>query len=141
MIPQKVLFAWHRNGWQPYSWFWWRHWFDWAALLREGHAVWRRGWYGYAPRDLWSLDAYLATWLPYAIKEFRERNNGHPCDMASKQWDKELRAMEAGWIAARHILEQCGHACWTEKGHGVRWEKQWNSGSKIFMKRFFHLWY
>ena len=138
---QTVFFCWHHNGWRRYSRRWWMHWFDWLELYRELRSVWRRGWYGYAPRDLWSLDYYLAAWLPYALRDFRERNAGYPSSLTPEQWEKELRLMEHGWIAAQHLHWECEHDCYAGKDHDAYWGRRWEYCSKIFMKRFFHLWY
>lgn len=140
-MKKETLFSWHRNGWDRWSWYWWKHWFNWKALYRDVRDMWYRANYGYAPRDLWSLDHYLASWMPHALEEFRSRACGHPSSLTEDQWNEELMIMQHGWIAAQHILWQCDHECYSMAEHDAYWGRHWHYCHKIFMKRFFSLWW
>lgn len=135
----KTLFDWHRNPYRTFCRSWWRHWFDLRSLWHELKDMWHRANYGYGKRDLWALDYYLASWLPSALRDFRTRKAGRPGNVGQKQWEKELRLMEYGWIAAQHIQWEC--ECYAEPGHDAYWERRWDYCSKIFMRRLFSLWY
>src|SRR5664279_5964303 len=52
-------------------------WLYWHNLREEVRAFWQRGRYGYARRDWWSLDCYLCTWLPRAIRDYQDGSGIH----------------------------------------------------------------
>lgn len=135
----KTLFAWHCNPWRKYSRRWWLHWFDLKDLWCELKCMWHRANYGYSNRDLWSLDMYLTSWLPSALKEFRENKMAYPASLTSEKWDHELKMMELAFVAAKHLNMDC--ECFSEDGHDAYWRRRWDYCSKVFMKRFFNLWW
>lgn len=139
MNPKRTLFNWHRNGYRRYCRNWWLHWFDLKDLFHEIADMWHRANYGYGKRDLWALDYYLAAWLPHALHDFRMRDAGWPGNMSKQQWEKELRLMEHGWIAAQHLQWEC--ECYANPDHDAYWQRRWDYCSTIFMQRLFHLWY
>lgn len=52
-----------------YIWDWWKFPYD---LYRELKAFYKRGMYGWADCDTWSLDVYLASWLPDALESYKD---------------------------------------------------------------------
>ena len=114
-------------------------------LWFELKAMWQRAYRGYADKDLWSIDMYLAQWLPVAIKQFRETTYSVPMGLSKQQWDHELKIMEHAFIAAQHMQLTGVCTCWDSNTfdgvkHDAYWKRRWLYCSRIFMKRFFHLW-
>ena len=64
-----------------------------------------RGMRGYADSDLWSLDSYLSSWLPAALKQLKEDKHGYPGDLTEKKWDKILDQMIEAFEIDYKILE------------------------------------
>lgn len=60
----------------PHEWF-----FD---LYREIRRCIHRGIYGYADVDVWNLTNYLIVWLPDALRQLAEEENGCPQDLFDK---------------------------------------------------------
>jgi len=54
----------------------------------ELKAFYQRGLYGYSDRDLWSLDEYLSSWMPSALRELEEK----PIDWNYEEVDLEEMA-------------------------------------------------
>lgn len=75
------------------------------------HLKWfvQRGYRGYSDRDNWSIDYYLNSWLPAALRNLKN-SHGYPVDMLPIQYQmsgedipKEIcEAAHANW---RNILE------------------------------------
>lgn len=75
------------NGWVPFCSQWWGEIFSIPYdLFRELRAFYQRGMYGYADCDLWSLDDYLAEWIPSALADLKET----PVDHAASGMDLDL---------------------------------------------------
>ena len=60
-------------------------------------SFYQRGKRGYSDRDLWNLDLYLATWLPEAIENFLNNNNGYPAELTEQEWKDILQKMIMGF--------------------------------------------
>jgi len=68
------------------------------------HAIywhWERSIYGFADCDLWSLDWYLLTWLPGALRQLRDNGHGYPGTdeeggRTPEEWDATLTRMADG---------------------------------------------
>lgn len=141
----NTLFSWHCNPWRKYSWRWWLHWLDVKDLLFEIKQMWQRAHRGYADKDLWSIDMYLAQWLPAALQQFRETTHSVPMSLTSQQWEHELKMMEHAFIAAQHVQWTGVCTCWQSNTfdgikHDAYWKRRWLYCSGIFVKRFFNLW-
>lgn len=52
-------------------------WEQFCYWLNELRSMWERARYGYSDRDLYSLDRYLLTWLPEAIRKLKD-GHGYP---------------------------------------------------------------
>lgn len=98
-----------------------------GQVLRDGPKdAWRavkwfvqRGRRGWSDRDLWSLDSYLAEWLPDALRALKERKHGVPMEMfdegsdyspeateiAVKRWNATLDQMIEGFVAWQRITD------------------------------------
>lgn len=94
----------------------------------------QRGWRGYSDRDLWSLDAYLASWMPAALAHLGRTKRGTPIGMTPKGWDTRLRIMREGFEAANAL----GDIPSTEESK--RLKRQMDRGLKMFAECFLNLW-
>lgn len=99
----------------------------------------QRGRRGYADCDLWSLDWYLLSWLPKAIRELKTISYGHPIGIKShKEWKKILTRMADG-LEAGYTLVDLGYNI-RQKDRRLKLEKQFNEGMGLFVKYFVNLW-
>lgn len=119
-----------RAGYRRWIWPWWKHWLDPRTYWYDLITFYQRGRRGWADRDLWSLDLYLAGWMGDALHKMQEVSphmNKH-----TKQGIREFQQMIEGWDAAGKVMDSFG----TDKQALRRWER----GFDIFKKRFFSLW-
>lgn len=98
-----LIDRWNRAIYYPL----YRTWKDYnpAQLYRE--AVWflQRGKRGWSDKDIWSLDWYLAGWLPDALRRLKETKHGIPsdmfepedCDADGNPSDEGMKVGEARW--------------------------------------------
>lgn len=92
--------------------FGWNYWYllthPWK-LIKESyyHTKWfvQRGWRGWADCDAWSIDYYLAEWLPCALDRLISNKIGHPVGMTQRGWATRLKRMKRGFITARKISD------------------------------------
>lgn len=56
---------------------------------------------GWAPCDTWSLDAYLSSWMPEALRYLKKNRNGFPSNSSDKEWEDILEKMALGFEASR----------------------------------------
>lgn len=74
LMPFKITPRWRREG--P----WWKSvrlgWPDW---MDDIFAYWHRARYGWAPRDVWNLDAHLNTVLAGSLEHLALHKHGSPC--------------------------------------------------------------
>ncbi len=70
---------------------------------------WFKWWYqrakrGYADCDIWSLDGYLNSWLPKALRHLKETSHGHPGNVQGfKTWQNILERIALGFEASSRI--------------------------------------
>lgn len=84
-----------KRPWEIVSWLW-----------REICWFIQRGLYGYSGRDLWSLDYYLTTWLPPALRELALTVHGHPPELTIEQWQQTLNEIADGLDAGREWFDE-----------------------------------
>ena len=95
----------------------------------------QRGLYGYSDRDTWSLDEYIASWLPSAVRRL-QNSHGHPCGLTPKKWEKILENIARGFEAGLKIDED-----FLYKGKEFALLKRRETyGFKLFVKYFHCLW-
>jgi len=94
----------------------------------------QRGLYGYSTCDLWSLDEYLISFLPTAIRELRDTSMGRPCNTTPKEWKKTLTKIANG-------LES-GKKMWriVDEKRPTKAQKEFDEAMRLFHKWFWHLW-
>lgn len=102
------------------------------------HAKWflQRGWRGYADCDVWSLDGYLASWLPEALERLQANKLGHPCGMTRKGWDSRLERMKDGFLTAREFHEMN----YVTPKQACILERRMKKGLGVFVEHFLSLW-
>jgi len=96
----------------------------------------QRGRRGYSDVDQWNLYAYVAGWLPEAIKGLRANKLGHPVDLTAEKWATILKEMEAGLRAAKAVAEMS----YKTLDECMILQKRADKGLKLFVKHFFSLW-
>jgi len=90
--------------------------------------------YGYDHTDAYSLEYYLCSWLPNAIREIKDTNR--PDRFTQKQWNKILEKMAQGFEAGYYLrTEPFDRKIWDKK------HKIFKRGMKLFAENFFDLWY
>jgi hypothetical protein len=100
------------------------------------HIKWfiQRGYRGYADCDVWSLDSYLAGWMPAALLKLQMNKLGHPCGMTRRGWDTRLQIMREGFMAVTAIGDI------PQAKEYRRLERVMNKGLKVFQKHYLSLW-
>lgn len=63
----------------------------------------QRGRRGYSDCDTWSLDSYLISWLPEAIRTLAKRNFGYPPELDLKSWQEILEKIASGFQSWREL--------------------------------------
>ena len=78
-------------------------------LWRETRDFIERGLYGFSRGDTVSLDWYLVTWLPDALRRMAHQSHSHPSDLTQDQWDALLETMALGFEESLRLRE-CAHS-------------------------------
>lgn len=124
-----------------------------AEWQRKLKWFYQRGKRGYADRDVWSLDNYLNSWMPQAIRDLRDQDHGHPagiCDCekdnwglcsisikdgcnGQEKWHSILNEIAEGFESAIKIQDK-----WLRKP-SPEWEK-FDKGMQLFHEHYFSLW-
>lgn len=108
----------------------------------------QRGKRGYADCDVWSLDRYLAEWMPEALSSLIKQLHGHPttlcpCDTdhlthkncnGDEVWPAILAEIRDGFLAAR-IIEDT----WDFDRGSDNWKK-FDRGMELFHTHYHSLW-
>jgi hypothetical protein len=109
-----------RSGYRWFTTRWWEHWLDPRTYWYWAKYKIQRANRGWADCDIWSLDWYLSSWLPDALRRLKDTKHGTPfsvfpeeqefidetgnpteqaCEIAKKRWDEVLCKMIAGFEA------------------------------------------
>ena len=107
-------------------------------MFRKIKKAYQRAARGYADEDIWSLDMYLAKWMPDALRQLKNQKHGIPIEFldSTEEWDVIMDTMIAGFEAARDIQEfnfETNQEC--EVLLDI-----WQKGGTLFVKHFFSLW-
>ena len=103
---------------------WFKHWLNPMTYINTIIWLYQRARYGWAECDVWSLDRYLAEWLPFALMHLKNTTHGFPClmytdeqmsnpegitstavDQAKIKWDNILDHMILGFRAYNRLQE------------------------------------
>lgn len=96
----------------------------------------QRGKRGYADCDVWSLDCYLARWMPEALLKLKNISHAYPNRMSEKGWNKKIDRMVLGFMAARHVNE----GKFKTRQEYKLLQEQSRQGLETFKNYFFDLW-
>lgn len=98
------------SGYRPFCGRWWKHWLDpqtYYYWLKYKSQRAQRGW---ADCDVWSLDSYLAEWLPNALRHLKVTKHGTPCAMFT---DEELNRQDPeGWTGPDKSAHERAEQAW-----------------------------
>lgn len=121
------------------SWILWHPLRALRDLIREARDFVERGWWGYARTDAWSLDDYLASWLPSALRQIRD-GCSYPPDLTPDEWREKLSLMIVGFEDALRLSD--GDWGDWESARKIRKELYQRSklGIQEFADRFYDLW-
>jgi len=111
---------------QPHRYF--------IALYDHVEAFIQRGYRGYADRDIWGLDYYLAGWMPAALEQLRRTKHGTPLGMTPKGWDTRLTIIVDGFKAAKAMDDIPGVKRYRQL------KRQMDKGLKMFAECYLNLW-
>jgi len=148
--------AWYVSAyWAIYRFFRWGRFSTPRRIYKEIKWFIQRGSRGWADRDVWSLDWYLNTWMPDALRRLRDTKIGtpfacfpegpeyiKPCgnptkeahEIAEKNWDTIINKMIAGFEAAHRLNEMSN---WDNRDED---QKIFDEGMKLFHEYYFNLW-
>lgn len=146
---------WRRLRYAPIR-FWNVHCSNWHRKIKW---FFQRGHRGWADCDCWSLDWYLADWLPKALRQLRKTQHGCSAEMFDKEykkkgktnecwkWDEILGEMAQGFDEIRKVMNNdhwdgISKKSWTDKDAENARKKDKESTEKFkrsmnLMKRFF----
>lgn len=113
------------SGYRLFVWPWWKHWFRPRTYYNWLKWKIQRAQRGWADCDAWSLDGYLAEWMPDALGHLKENKDGIPMrmfepvdgvdedgnpsasamDKASARWDAVLEKMSEAFRAHRRMCD------------------------------------
>lgn len=96
----------------------------------------QRGSRGWADCDVWSLDNYLAGWVPDALDRLLANKLGHPIGMTRKGWDTRLKRMKEGFVEANKI----GEFEYTGVKECKAAQRRMKRGLYVFVEHFLNLW-
>lgn len=117
--------------------FWWERVTDIPNKIKY---FFQRGIRGYADEDTWSIDWYISSWLPQAIKELRDRKIGYPGikGMTSKKWSTILTEIADGFEADRKYNNL--EFDFMNKKQCEKLIQKKDRGMKLFVKWYNSLW-
>jgi hypothetical protein len=121
----------------------WKPMYNWRYLITHPYELifqygrnikWflQRGWRGYADCDVWSIDDYLSTWMPKALRKLNKY--GHPCGLTQKKWDDIVEQIARGFEAHRKNSE------YPDKDTYDKLYEKEKTGLTLFVKYFGDLW-
>jgi hypothetical protein len=137
MMPKWAKDNAPKGGSYNYAYYFIRPWALIGDWYRQCKWFIQRGYRGYADCDVWSIDWYLAGWLPKALRRLQANRLGHPIGMTLKGWQRRLGDMADGFDAAHEIQDR------RHKYKSVEDRRAWrrfNRGMKLFHEHFFSLW-
>lgn len=134
-----------------FLWPLWRIWRRATAIPWKIKWFIQRGKRGYADCDIWSIDWYLSSWLPKALRKLKEISGGCPQELWDStkkdnecwKWNAILEEITQGFEAYRSICDlEFMRDNYDEKAKKKERElhKKFEKGLELFKKYYFHLW-
>lgn len=102
----------------------------------------QRGKRGYADADLMDFDFYLSNMLSKAIWDLRKETMSFPVTKSVKHyqdWLNVLAHISRGFKSGSELQER-GFTLYGNEKKNKRLQREWESGSMLFIKYFWHLW-
>ena len=96
-------------------------------------AFFQRGKRGFADKDVWGFDYYLAEVIAGGLKLLRENHGGHPLGLTDEKWNSILDEIIEGF-EARNNCESY------EEFLSIEADKKLNKSLELFAKYFQDLW-
>lgn len=96
----------------------------------------QRGQRGYSDRDVWSIDYYLCSWMPQALRDLKRSKHGYPIGMSQKTWEQKLDSMTEAFQVAKKI----NNADYRTPEAYRRALKQFRRKFNVVKMHFFDLW-
>lgn len=102
----------------------WRKWDFLINIPKEIKWFCQRGYRGWADCDIWSLDGYLSSWMPDALRRLGEKKVGCPGDLYDeankddecRKWKEVLEKIARGFEANR----ENGDLIWFKPNNGKK---------------------
>lgn len=107
------------------------------SLYAECRSFVERGLYGYAREDLFSLDTYLTTWMPAALRALKD-GHSYPSESTSEEWAGILEKMALGFEAHETIANL--DYDFKDKAAEAELEATTKEGMDLFVKWYGALW-
>ena len=105
-------------------------------LYKQGKWFIQRGYRGYADCDVWSIDSYLAKWMPHALLQLKRTKMGYPAGSSEENWDDKLNKMIRCFETAKKI--QNWEFGTPEEAKALH--DSFKRDFDIIKNNFFHLW-
>lgn len=106
----------------------------WDALRRDISEFYLHGMYGWAPRDLWSLDNYLAKIISETLYAMSENTNGVPSEIVDMAKEEYItKSMEDFKYRGTKVVspDDIPHEIFMERASQI-WEAKLRSMAAIF---------
>jgi len=104
-------------------------------LFRHLKWAWQRVYRGWDDTVVWSIDYYLAQYMPIWLRKLKEDKKGIPIGMSEEEWDIVLYKITTGFEVAYKIIEMD----YDEHGQEIAYKK-FEEGMDLFKEYFFSLW-
>jgi len=104
-------------------------------LFRHLKWAWQRAYRGWDDTVVWSIDYYLAQYMPIWLRKLKEDKKGIPIGLTEEEWSVILYKITTGFEVAYKIIEM------DYDGHGQEIAyKKFEEGMDLFKEYFFSLW-
>ena len=119
--------------WKYALYFPYRLWYRIVDSWDNTIAFFQRGKRGYADKDVWNFDYYLAKVILGGLKLLKETHSGYPTKLTDEKWDKILTEMIEGF--ENRINVESYEEYLIKNG-----ENKLNKSLQLFAKHFGSLW-
>jgi len=119
--------------WESIKYFPYRLWYRIEDWWHDTIAFFQRGKRGFADKDVWGFDCYLAEVIAGGLKLLRKNHGGHPLRLTDEKWNSILDEIIEGF-EARNNCESY------EEFLSIEVDKKLNKSLELFAKYFQNLW-
>lgn len=131
----KIKYAWEDYVYYPL----YRIWYKVSEIPNEIKYFVQRGMRGYSDRDTWSIDYYLSSWMPRALRSIAKTGMSYPGVgevNTPKKWAEIIKKMEKGFEASNKL----GDWKYSNPEELKKLQQTQKDGLKLFCKYFDALW-